>query len=356
MAAQARYQLQFMGGWVFEGGVLLFPNPPFVALILSPLSILPLNAAFYLWSFIQLGLIIWLIFGFNRHFIDWSKQERLLMVTAILAFWPLAKTLLLGQFSIILLIGLFQTFIAMKNLKLTQSGLWLVLLAIKPHTLFIPAMMTLNKRNWRMAASALIVGIFLFIFTSLFLGIKPWIQYIQNLLTMSTFYGKLGVNPSGEYTLRGVLSNLLGNSQGNLTNLISSSILLCGMIYVGFLWWKDVSAGSSKFSLYFAFTILLTVILSLHLNPHDALVLVLPAVLFYDYLRQNNYPRKVISILFLLCPTIFFIDAFHSINLLGFIRLPIVVMMIVLCWMVKYLVLEYRITRRTKLPGNAPLS
>ncbi len=342
VALQSSYQLQFMGGLTFEGGVLLFPNPPFVAIVFSPLSFLPLSTAFYLWSLMLLGLLIWILISLNRLFSHWDKQDRIVLIIAILAFWPLTYTFLLGQFSLFLVIGLLQMYIAMKNSKLTQAGLWLVLLSIKPHTLLIPGMLTLNRRYWRVAITAVITGLFIFIVTCLIIGLTPWMQYVRSLQALGSFFGKLGVNPNTEYTLRGVLSNIIGNSQGNLINIISTIILLFGMIYVWLIWKKGIPQDSSRFSLFFAFTILLSVFLSLHLNPHDSLVLLLPAAIFYDYLREHNYPRRVFSILVLVSPLVFFVAVFNNFNLFGVLRPPVIIILILLVWMAYYLILDHR--------------
>lgn len=341
-AIQSKYQQEFMAGRTFEGGVLLFPNPPYVAILLSPISLLPLNIAFYLWSLIQMSLLIWMLFSFNRLFSHWDKLERVILLIAILAFWPLTNTFMLGQFSLLLLIGLLQMYIAMKNSTLTQAGFWLSLLTIKPHTLLIPGMMTLNRRYWRVAVIILVIGISLFIGSWLIIGSQPWIQYIQSLKTLSSYFGEYGVHPNTEYTIRGVLSNLLGGSQADFINIISILVLLVGMIYVWFLWRKGISQNSPRFMLYFAFTVLLSVFLSLHLNPHDSLLLVLPAALFYDYLRGLNLPRRVYSILLLVSPPVFLIAAFNNYNLFGIFRPPVIVILILLAWMIYYLIRDHR--------------
>jgi hypothetical protein len=339
---QSKYQQQFMDGMTFEGGVLRFANPPFIAIAFSPISWLHLDAAFYLWSLMQLGLLTWLLFRINRLFLHWERHERIVLIITILAFWPLTNNFLLGQFSLILLICLVQLYIYMKNSKLTKAGFWLALMTVKPHTLLIPGMMTLNKRYWRVAVTAAITGITFFSLSWLIIGLKPWIQYIQSLQALGSYFDKYGVNPNAEYTIRGVLSNILGNSQGSLTNIISIIVLLLGMIFIWFLWKKDIAQDSSRFILYFAFTILLSVFLSLHLNPHDSLMLVLPAALFYDYLSQNNYQRKAYSVLILISPLVFFVAAFVNFNLFGFIRPPVIIIFLMLAWMIKYLILDFK--------------
>lgn len=341
-ALQASYQEQFMSGAIFFGGVLLFPNPPFVAVILSPLSLLPLNVAYYIWSIIQLILLIWVLITIFRLFSHWSNHERFILLIAMLAYWPLINNLMLGQFSLFLLLGILQIYVGMKNSQFIRGGLGFILLAIKPQSLLVPGMMTLNKRYWHVALTAIGGGVILFIFTSIIIGIRPWMQYAQSLLTMSTFFGKFGVYPNSEYTIRGVLSSILGTTQGSLINTISIVILIIAMIVVWLLWRREVKPDGKKFKLYFAFTILLSVITSVHLNPHDALILVLPAALFYDYLLENNYPKKAYSILVLLSPLIFFFAAFSEFNFFGRIRPPMVIIALALIWMIYYIVKQHR--------------
>jgi hypothetical protein len=337
---QSEYQQFFMGGLTFEGGVLLFPNPPFVAILFSPLSLLRLDVAFYIWTLMQLGLLAWLLVRMKYLFTIWDKNEIFVLIITTLAFWPLANSLLLGQFSILLLALLVQLYINMKNFRLTKAGLWLAFMAVKPQTLLLPGMMSINRRYWPMALSALIVGLILFGASSIILGIQPWQGYVQSLISLGSYFDQYGVNPNSEYTIRGVVSNLLGNSQGNLTNIVSMIILLVGMIFVWMMWRKSVAQEQPRFVLFFALTIFLSVLLSLHLNPHDSLMLVLPAALFYDYLRQRDYPQKAYTIFILTCPIVFFIAAFSPFNLFGLIRPPIVMMFIMLGWMAFYLVRE----------------
>ncbi len=339
-AVQASYQLKFMGGSItFAGGFLLFPNPPFVAILFSPISLLPLHAAFYLWTTIQLGLLAWALWTIAHIFSAWSQKERMVLLTAILAFWPLINDLLLGQFSLLLLTGILQIYLGMKNSRPIQAGLGFLLLAIKPQSVLLPGMMTLNKRHWRSALVAGTGGLVLFIFSLAMLGIQPWIQYAGSVKSLSSYLGEHGVYPQIEYTVRGIAANILGNTQAALVNTIGIVFLLAGMILVWILWRRKLSPAHRQFDLYFALTIALSVFLSMHLNPHDALLLVFPAALFYDYLRQNNYPRKVYSIIVLLGPAVFFIAAFSGYNLFNLIRPPIILILILLAWMIRYVVL-----------------
>jgi hypothetical protein len=104
-ALQAKFQQLFMGGMTFEGGVLLFPNPPFIAILFSPLSFLQLDAAFYIWTLMQLGLLVWLLFRIKYLFPHWERYERIVLIITILAFWHLTNSFLLEQFSLFLFLS-----------------------------------------------------------------------------------------------------------------------------------------------------------------------------------------------------------------------------------------------------------
>jgi len=348
---QASYQQELMGNINFEGGLLPYVNPPIVAFVLAPMALLPINTAFFLWTIIDFGLLIWLVVLMNRLFIDWTTQERLIMTITILAFWPLTHTFLLGQFSLLFLICILQMYNSMRSSTPGKGGIWLILLIIKPHNLLIPGASTLNKRFWRIAVTAVVTGIAMVIFSSVFLGISSWLQYIQVLPTMSNNFGKFGFIFNIQYTLRGLLTNIMGYKQANTINVISIGVFVGSVVLVWLLWMQRVPLESRRLKLYFAFTILLSAFLSLHAYPHDDLILVCPAVLFYDYLRENSYPRKAYSIFLLISPLVFFIAAFNSFNLFGVFRPPVIIILVLVAWMIYYLILEHRVKQSSVLPA-----
>ncbi len=339
---QAIYQQKIMGDIEFSGGLLPYVNPPFVAVLFSPLALIPINTAFYIWMIGELGLLVWLIIIINNLFLDWSKQERIILFIAILAFWPLTITFMHGQFSLLLLISTLQMYIAMRHSKLYKAGFWLSLLFIKPQALPLLGIMTLNKRFWRVAITAALFCLALVILSSALLGAGTWLHYIQVLQTMMSNFGKMGFFSNYQYTFRGILTNILGYSQSGAINLTGIGVFIGGAIFVWLLWLKGPAPDSQRFTLYFTFTILLSTFLSLHLYPHDDLILVLPAILLYDYLREKNYPRKAYAILLMLSPVVFFISAFSRLNLLGFLQPPVIIILILLVWIIYYLVLDQR--------------
>ena len=328
-----------LGGLV-DNGVYLLQYPPFVALIFLPLSFLPFNIAFYIWTLAQVGLLICIIYIFNRLLFDWYKQERLFMTVTLLAFWPLAITFILGQFSLVILFIIVQLYMALSNSKKLTAGIWLALMIIKPQTVLIPGIISIQKRYIRTAVSFIFTSITIVLITTIIFGFRSWYKYTQLILSSSHQFENFGFAPKIEYTLRGLLTGIFGNSQSQLINIISIIFLFFGILSAWFLWLKDIPPDSPSFKLRFSFIISLSVFLSLHLYPHDSLILVLPAALFYDFLRQNNYPRKLYVLLILSSPFIFFFGAFNSYNLFGVIRPPLVAIIALLLYMSCYLILD----------------
>jgi hypothetical protein len=80
---------------------------------------------------------------------------------------------------------------------------------------------------------------------------------------------------------------------------------------------------------------MLSLVLSLHLNPYDSLLLVLPAVLFYNYLKLNS-SRLAFGIFMLCCPYIFLVDFFVLHGQMGF-HFPFLLMVFMMAWMAKEL-------------------
>ncbi len=329
-------------GGIIKDNVYLLQYPPVLGFIFHPLSFLPFNIAYYIWTLIQLGLIIWLIILLNRQFSRWTKKERILLSLTILAFWPLSITILQGQFSLILLICIVHIYLALNNSKKVNAGVWLALMIIKPQAVLILGSITLNKRYIRAAISAGFTFLVMVFISTIMYGYLSWYKYSLMLISSGDQYRNFGFVPGIEFTLRGLLTGIIGNSQSQLINSMSIIFIFVGIIFTWLLWLPDIPPGTPSFELRFSFITVLSVFLSLHLYPHDSLILVFPAVLFYDYLSQMNYPTRLYSILIFSSPFIFFISAYNNFYIFGVVRPQVLLILLILVWMIRYLILDYR--------------
>lgn len=333
---QTIYQRQILEGRSFQNGLLPYVNPPHLTLLFAPLAWLPRPAAFLAWTACQLALLAALLILLWRLARAWQPHERRLLLIAVLAFPPLLYTLMIGAFSLLLLVSVLLFYLALKHARPTQAGWWLVLATIKPQAAVTPAALLLGARRWRAILSAIIITLILAVISIIGLGWPVWPGYLQILRAHSGLFGTYNVVPADMYNLKGALALLLGNTQAALINQVSFAALVVTAGLSVWLWRGAWAPQRPDFELRFALTLLLGILFSPHLNQQDSLLLVAPALLFYMYLRQRGLPRRAYAAFVLICPLVFLISAFFIRGKLG-IQIPVLVMIVLAGWMGKAL-------------------
>jgi hypothetical protein len=76
-----------------------FINPPFLAWLIAPLTILPLPAAYVLWTLLSLGALVW-AWNISAPYRGLAKLALLLLAVAL---WPVMESFYYGQPSILVL-------------------------------------------------------------------------------------------------------------------------------------------------------------------------------------------------------------------------------------------------------------
>ena len=333
---QSEYQRQILDGRSFEDGLLPYVNPPHLTLPFVPLSLLPRSTAFLVWTLGQAALLIWLLrllYGMVR---SWEPQERWLLLSAVIAFSPLMVTFLIGAFSLWVTVCLLQFYLALKRGDERRAGLWLVLGSVKPQAVLLLVVLLLAARRWRALLSALFIGSILAMFSIAGLGWQIWGDYFRLLRSHTGLFDAFGVVPTDMHNFKGTLALMLGNDQSRLINLLSYTALITAAALTLWLWRNRWQPDHPSFELRMALTMLLGLLFSVHLNPQDSLMLIVPTTLFYAYLRQRHLPRRAFAALALSCPVLFFVSESTLGGSLG-IRIPVVVMIVLLGWMIRAL-------------------
>lgn len=331
---QALYQKELLGENSFNEGLLPFNYPPHAALLFAPLTLFSRPVAFGLWTVIQFGLLTWLLAILWQFSVNWSRTERVLLLTGVLGFLPLLTNILLGAFSLLALNCLLAWAINLKQRKDAPAGLWLAVAAFKPQTVALPGLVTLFARRWRAILTMAAGGVIMMLIGAILLGPRIWWEFLRVLQLSASFFNEYGIYPATMYNLKGTLVLWLGNEQKALINTLSLIGFLVSIGITGWLWRSKWEPDRPDFELRMALTLTLSVLFGLHVNPQDGLLLVAPAILFYDYLRQRNLPRKAYGIFLWLCPLIFLFSEFTVREKLG-IRLPVVAIVVLLGWQMK---------------------
>jgi hypothetical protein len=348
---QTTYQQRILDGRSFSEGLLPYINPPHATIPFAPLAWLPLSIAFAVWTGLQLALLGYLLHLISRLTDSWQTHERWLLITGILAFPPLFKTFLLGTFSLAMLVCLLQFCLTLKRGHERPAAIWIVLATVKPQAVVLPGLMLLAARRFRTLGYVLLFGGATVALSSLILGLRSVTGYVHILQHISTYFGVYGLDPAKMYNVRGTLTLWLGNQQGALVNQISTVALLFAAGVVLWLWHGPWRVDDPTFDLRFGLTLLLGLLFTPHLYSHDALILVLPALLFYNYLRQSDLPRRAYATFVLSCPVLFLLSEFTVGASLG-IRAPVIAMMLLALWMIHALLNAQRRDVNTELQNT----
>lgn len=337
---QKAYQQKLLGERSFSDGLLSFINPPHVALLFAPLTNYSRPAALLFWTLCQTGLLIWLMVILWNFSNDWLRRERWLFLTGVLAFYPLFLNFLLGAFSLFTLNCFLMWITKLKHNKEKSTGIWLAAGSFKPQTIALPVLMLLFARKWQALLATMFGGAIIVAVSSIFLGPFIWPKFLNALGVFGVFFDQYGVYPAAMYNLKGTLAIGLGSSNASLINIISLSGFLISIGITGWLWYKPWQSDQPDFELRMGITIIIVLLFGLHVFPHDSLLLVVPAALFYEYLRRRNMPRRGYGIFLWICLPLFLIGESIIQDKLG-IRLPVLAMLILLIWQAKALLIGF---------------
>lgn len=328
---QTKYQKDILKGRSFIDGVLPFNYPPYVAILFVPFSHLSLTTAYYLWLFFQIILIGILIKSLIIISGSWEPIERNYLIVASLAMSYLLVTLLLGAFSLLMLIGIFQFYLSFKYGHYIKAGLWLSILALKPQILVVPLIIVLSNNQWRTLIVSMVAGLFLFTSTGLLLGWNIWIDFLERLTISSTYYDRFGIYPSTMHNIKGMLTSIFGGNQANIINSISFAAFILMLFLVFLLWRGNRDPNLSEYDLIFSLSMSLGILFSPHLNPQDSLLLIAPLAVFLNFQNMLKSDHQYYLLFMLSIPLISWLSDFWIKDSL-YIRPTIILMIFLVLW------------------------
>jgi hypothetical protein len=340
---QTEYQQRILNGVSFQDGVLMYISPPQAVFPFASLSLLPLQTAFLVWTLAQAGLLFWLLKLLSDLAGNWHSEERRLMISAVCAFPLLLITVMQGAFSLFILVCMVQFYLALKNGKDTKAGIWLAIGFLKPQNMLLVLVMLVAGRRWKTLAYAALTSFSFFVLTSLLFGWHIWLDFIERLATYSNYFGRFGVAPDKMYNFKGTLTLILGSQQAVVINLTSWVALAVVAAITFILWLNHWQPEEAYFELRLAFTLMVGLLFSTYLYAHDALLLVLPALLFTIYLRQKNLSLRRFGAFCLASPYLFLLGEYIIQDRLS-IRISVLLMAVFIVWLSIFI---YRETRKS---------
>ena len=161
-------------------------NPPFFALMMAPLAILPFGLALVLWR--VFGLLVALLSFFLMGVMTGLKRWLsffLVMIVSASSVWAMG----LGQNSYLLLFIMVAGVYMLDTHRDTEAGLLLSLMLLKPHIAMLLPVAFVVMRRWR-AAKAWLAGAFgLYVLSAVVSGPAWPLEYIRLVSTSACFPG-----------------------------------------------------------------------------------------------------------------------------------------------------------------------
>lgn len=280
--------------------ILLLPynHLPFEAIAVSPLMILGLSypVIFGMWtalSVVAAGFSLWLM---NR-VMPMPKAAVLVFALASCSYGPMLRSMILGQNSPLVLLGICGTFAALKYNLQAWAGAILCLAALKPQMLPFLLLLLLLERKW---LAILTFGgglVVLSLMVVPLLGVAWPLQYCRLLMEVANWPDINAINPSIMHNWRGLATNLFKAWAPSLITPVFVSLSVASLGVIAWTWWRWGSHQSerqrevpnSQNDPLWALVAVLAVLTSPHSNPHDLTLLLFPAwIVMATILRRNS--------------------------------------------------------------------
>lgn len=293
----ADLQRQYQAHYAERVGTLYIHPPPEAALYLA-VAWLPLKQAYLLWFWLNVaGLAIAARWMSKNVLLSWEWSS---LLAAWLTFVPVLLCLQQGQDSIILLLVVILAFTALRRGQGFAAGCCLGLALFK-FQLVLPLILVLILACQGKTRGALARGFALTMigFAAVSAAISGWdvfLNYPQFLMHLQA-QPFAGISSNAMANFRGLISLILPRQHSAW--LIPAVVMLSTLALVQTLVVcrrSQTRTGvelTGKFDAAFSISLLFTLLVSYHLNPHDLSLLLIPlAVLLQQTRAQKTSPAR----------------------------------------------------------------
>ncbi len=314
---QQHFQMLYTG----RVGVM-FNHPPFETLFYLPSALLPYARGYLLWTIVSTLLLALSAFFLNRKAGIFRDAGMLAMLFFVFA--PLQLDLMQGQDDALLLLIYVLVYIGLRRGRTFTAGAILALGLFKPH-LVLPVLLIglISQRRSKFFAGFAVVAALLGLVSMGISGPAALAAYPRFVISLSRVH-LAGYHPAAMANWRGLVSLLAVSSNSQMLLLVVGSLALGWLgIHVFALSIGDWAFNSGQlgrssnaaFDLVFANLVLVTLLVSYHLSPHDLTLLLIPIVLIARHLRQVGIRRDPTRIALAVLLVALFLPPLHVIAL-----------------------------------------
>jgi len=203
-----------------DGEPLAYLNPPFFALLLAPLALLPFDTAFQVWLLLNAALLALTAWLLHQIVAPLPPRLRLALVVVCLSLYPLTFALRLGQFSVLLLLSWAAAYLFLKRGADCKAGVALAGLLIKPELLIPVSIYLLWTKRTGVFETLLPLTLTAVAVSFLVTGIEAGLGYPEFILSNANDAGR-GTRLDLMFGWNGLLGGFLGNEDPLRTTLLS---------------------------------------------------------------------------------------------------------------------------------------
>jgi len=262
---------------------LLAIYPPYFFAMVAPLSLVPLNIAWFFWCFCGAVSALAAIWYSSRSDCWRSFFSRYVLFVAIFASFPCWLSFKLGQVSLFLPAGLTLFWYLIRQRRFALAGLVSVACILKVQYLPMLAVAGLVRGRLRYVLGAGATMLALLCLSYFVLGLDNMLSFPEAVRYNETAHAAGGVSPHMMQNFRGMLTLIVGEDNA-LVHMLSMGLFVLAFVCVGALWWslRKHSVDSQAFRLGAAATIIILLIASPHTHTQDYFALVPAAIWLWE--------------------------------------------------------------------------
>lgn len=255
------------------GFLIPYHNPPALALLFAPLTLLPLFWGWLFWSALNL-LAIGLAVALPLR----GTPRAATVALALLTFGAVPDALLWGQMAGILVLAITLGLLALTSCRPFIGGVLLGLLWLKPQYAAVFALVLLVKGRWRELAGMAVVGLVTAAISFAVVGLDGAVSYLELLRRIGDFDPppESLVKPYAMVNWRSLLVHLwpgISPSAGSaLVLLLGGGTVLAALLACRGRW----EPASPRFPRQMLVVVLATLVASPHSHVHGAVLLLAP--------------------------------------------------------------------------------
>ncbi len=281
---QKAVQEEQVGFALDEKQVLIYIHPPFILPILWLIASANYVSSFIVWSFLSLGCYIVSLTLLVKQFSGGASDfvSKMAYWGGGLLFFPVFISLLLGQDTAILFLGVSIWLFGLTTKRAWLAGLGLGLISIRPHMallLTIPFAFSLRKVFFW----AVFWGLLLAIFSVLLVKVEGAAQFINILLTSASGEGH-GTNEEDMFNLIGIFFRVFPHFEREVLRNAAWGVYALSIVGLSIAWKSKHIIDEKKIGL----AIVLSVLVAPHLHYHDLALLWFPLVFITKTLPQHQ--------------------------------------------------------------------